>query len=143
MKTLTSLIITFCLAMPPVGIIAAQRDADPEGDGFEAKLKFETREIKLGDIHGSDADRSFSFIGVNAGNAPLVLTYVHPSCNCVRLQYPREPIAPGDTLRILGRLNSHGLSGGPFRRDIIVRSNAAEPKIRLLLTGTVSPDSID
>ena len=138
MKTLATLIITFCLAMPPVGIIAAQRDADPEGDGFEAKLKFETREIKLGDIHGSDADRSFSFIGVNAGNAPLVLTYVHPSCNCVR-----EPIAPGDTLRILGRLNSHGLSGGPFRRDIIVRSNAAEPKIRLLLTGTVSPDSID
>lgn len=143
MKAPYPFIFTLLLtAIMPAGMMAGASGDSADGDGFDAQLKFETREIRLGEIHGSDPDRPFSFTGVNTGNAPLVLTYVHPSCNCVRLQYPREPIAPGDTLRISGRLNPHGLSGGPFRRDIIVRSNATEPKIRLLLTGTVAPDSI-
>lgn len=129
MKLLLSLLLLSLMALTP---------GEPEeGEAFEASIKMEKRGINLGDVYRSDEGRSFTFTGVNTGTAPLVLTYVHPSCNCVRLQYPREPIAPGDTLRIRGSFNPHGLSDGPFRRDIIVRSNATESKIRLLITGTI------
>ena len=129
MKSLLSLLL--------LSLMSLTSGNHPEDETFDAQLFIETRAIDLGELSRSDDAKDFSFTGVNTGNAPLVLTYVHPSCNCVRLQYPREPIAPGDTILIRGRLNPHGLSDGTFRRDIIVRSNSTEPKIRLVLTGTI------
>lgn len=137
-KTLISIVTAFgCLSLMSLSHTSAQAD-----NSFDARLDIETRGINLGEISRTSDPKDFYFMGINTGNAPLVLTYVHPSCNCVRVKYPREPIAPGDTLYIRGSFNPHGLSDGPFRRDIIVRSNASEPKIRLVITGYLIPDSI-
>ncbi len=123
-------------------LMSSSPAAEKDDDSFEAHLTIEHKGINLGEISPTSTPKDISFMGINTGNAPLVLTYVHPSCNCVRLKYPREPIAPGDTLYIHGVLNPAGLSEGPFRRDIIVRSNAVESKIRLVMTGTIVRDSI-
>lgn len=64
-------------------------------DDFTPVISFEKNITDLGDIDSAGGDREFEFRFVNSGNAPLVLTYVHASCGCVRLKYPRQPIAPG------------------------------------------------
>ena len=139
LKKIIPIIAGICVAL---SLMSSSPASGHDDDTFEAQLNIEKRGINLGNITRSSTPISLSFTGVNTGNAPLVLTYVHPSCNCVRLKYPREPIAPGDTLYIRGTLNPQGLSEGQFRRDIIIRSNATESKIRLIMTGTIVPDSI-
>lgn len=106
-------------------------------DDFIARTEFETTCINLGKIDRTEEGKSFYFKAVNTGNAPLVLTYVHASCNCVKLKYPRHPIAPGDTLKISGILNPRGISDGTFKRDVFVKSNSDTPQTRLFIIGEI------
>lgn len=108
-------------------------------DDFNARMDFDYTSFNIGEISRNKGELPFTFQAVNSGNAPLVLTYVHPSCGCVRLNYPRHPIAPGDTLRISGIFNPHSLNDGGFKRNILVRSNAVPPQTRLFIIGKILP----
>lgn len=110
-------------------------------DDFIARTDFDTTCLNLGEIHRSAGEQPFSFRAVNSGNAPLVLTYVHASCGCVRLNYPRHPIAPGDTVTISGVLNPGSINEGDFKRNILVRSNAEPPQTRLFIIGKIRPEA--
>ena len=94
-------------------------------DDFAAQITFDTSCINLGDLASDSGERKFEFKFVNSGNAPLVLTYVHPSCSCVKMEYPRTPIAPGDSACIKGVLNPSSIHEKDFKRNILVRSNAS------------------
>ena len=75
--------------------------------------------INFGLVDKAEGEKRFEFRFVNSGNAPLVLTYVHASCSCVRLEYPRQPIAPGDSSFIAGRLNPATIHETDFKRSIL------------------------
>jgi hypothetical protein len=83
---------------------------------------------------GSDLEHSFYF--VNNGDAPLVLTNVKGSCGCTNVDYPEEPIKPGNKGLITAEVNnSNKPVDKKFRVSITIESNAQEPKMRLNLRG--------
>ncbi|WP_289646145.1 DUF1573 domain-containing protein [uncultured Duncaniella sp.] len=100
-------------------------------------ISFEKNNINFGLVDKAEGEKRFEFRFVNSGNAPLVLTYVHASCSCVRLEYPRQPIAPGDSSFIAGRLNPATIHETDFKRSILVRTNANPPQTRLFITGKI------
>ncbi|MCW3076045.1 MAG: hypothetical protein JWO32_654 [Bacteroidetes bacterium] len=59
-----------------------------------------------------DAKKSFGFVkkgGIvrleyeitNAGNAPLIISGTEISCSCTTAEYPKQPIAPGQSAKVI------------------------------------------
>lgn len=63
-----------------------------------------------------------SFRFKNAGNKPLIIESVKPTCGCTVAEYPKEPIAPGAEAEITGEFDSNGREGLQ-RKHITVRTN--------------------
>lgn len=81
---------------------------------------------------------------VNTGNEPLIITQVRPSCGCTVAEYPRSPIAPGDTAAVELSFYSRNIPG-EFQKDVLVYSNTTPRKSVLVVKGIVigSPESVD
>ena len=105
-----------------------------------ASLLFNETEYEFPPVEqGTDLEHSFYF--VNNGDAPLVLTNVKGSCGCTNVEYPEDPINPGDKGVITAEVNNSGKPvGKKFRVGITVESNGQDPKIRLTLRGTTLED---
>ena len=78
------------------------------------------------------------FTFVNKGGLPLVIQKVVPSCGCLKVEYPKEPIPAGEEGVIKVTLDTSGESKGYLKRTVSVYSNATNlPESRLCMTGTV------
>lgn len=122
----------FFLALAAVFILSK---GEENLDSFVAGISFPKPVRDLGTINKDDEPVVLEFPFVNDGNAPLVLTYVHASCSCVRVEYPRAPIAPGDSSKISATFIPASVSSREFKRDILVKSNAKKPMTRLFIVG--------
>ena len=100
-----------------------------------ASILFNETEFEFSPVKkGTDLEHSFYF--VNNGDAPLVLTNVKGSCGCTNVDYPENPINPGEKGVIKAEVNNSGKPvGKSFRVGITVESNGLDPKIRLTLRG--------
>lgn len=99
-----------------------------------ALLQWDSTVEDLGRItQGQPVTVSYQF--VNKGKTPLVISEVRASCGCTAAEYPRTPIAPGQTGVIKAVYNA--ASVGRFHKTLTVISNAAESQIVLSLTGEV------
>lgn len=77
------------------------------------------------------------FVLTNTGAAPLIIRRVTASCGCTTPEYPKVPIAPGDSAIIKVAYNTEGRPGN-FNKTITVYSNAiAQPTYTLTIRGTV------
>lgn len=47
---------------------------------------------------GVQLEKSFRFI--NSGDVPLIIKGANVACSCTRVDYPKNPVAPGDTSKI-------------------------------------------
>ena len=77
----------------------------------------------------------------NRGNQPLIITEVHPSCGCVRVDYPTTPIAPGREGVIIATYDSRLM--GTFRRELMVYTNVRPEPFYLAFDGRVVETAID
>lgn len=100
------------------------------------KIAFQDTLIALGIItEGTQADARFAF--KNAGTAPLVLSDVSTSCGCTLAeQWPRAPIAPGESAEIVVRFDSRNRVG-TNQKEIFVVTNAVPSTTTLALTAQV------
>lgn len=90
-------------------------------------------------IQGDEMNHSFYF--VNAGDEPLILTNVKGSCGCTNVDYPEQPIMPGEKGAITATINTSGKTvGKEFRVAIRVESNAQIKKMKLWVKGTPKAD---
>ncbi len=79
---------------------------------------FEEETWNFGQIkEGEVAEHIFKF--KNTGNAPLIISNAQGSCGCTVPQFPREPIAPGNTGEIKVSFNSQGRAGSQNKRVTI------------------------
>ena len=101
-----------------------------------ASITFNETEFEFPSMEqGEDVMHSFYF--VNSGDAPLVLTEVKGSCGCTGVEYPKQPILPGEKGKIDAEVSTASKSvGRTFKVRVYVSSNAIENKVTLALKGT-------
>lgn len=76
------------------------------------------------------------FSVVNEGSSPLVIMSARATCGCTNPEYPRKPIAPGDTAYITVAYNPAGRPGR-FNKSVYIETNAQPAKYKLDIAGTV------
>jgi hypothetical protein len=79
--------------------------------------------------------RQTVFTVVNEGDVPLLLTDVSTACRCLRLGWPRKPLAPGESAEIA--VTYRGRDRGSFYREIVVRTSASSEPHSLFVKGLV------
>lgn len=108
--------------------------------GKEAAVEFESHRHEFGNINEKDGKAKCEFKFWNSGDAPLVIISATASCGCTKPEYPKKPIAPGDTAIIKVSYNPKGRPG-EFSKTIKVTTNAPKNKnVKLKITGVVIPE---
>lgn len=101
--------------------VIAQTQAPASGPQF----KFVEETHNFGVVkRGPIADYDFEF--TNTGNAPLIIMDVTPSCGCTGVDWPKQPVLPGQKGKIhlgLKTAEQHGV----FNKEVYIRSNAPAP----------------
>lgn len=95
-----------------------------EGAQKGAHIKFEQTEYNFGEVSRSGENKSCSLTFVNDGTEPLVILAVSTTCSCLKIEYPRKPIAVGAKGEIKLLLESKKMDPGVFRRVVQVRSTS-------------------
>lgn len=97
-------------------------------------INFEVVSHDYGTIE-KNGNGTFGFKFVNEGTEPLVLSNVRSSCGCTIPQWPRTPIAPGESETIEVKYDTRRV--GSFSKSITVTSNGSEQPIVLRIKGKV------
>lgn len=109
-------------------ILQERNKIDESKNGiFFDKLIFDLGNVKSGN------DTSFTIPFVNMMNRPIVINDVISSCGCTIVNWSQKPLNPKEKSFIEIKYSSANL--GIFNKYIIVKSNADNPMIKLLLTG--------
>lgn len=103
--------------------------------GNEAEIKFDKTSHDFGIFTESNSKVTCTFTFTNTGNKLLVIHQAIASCGCTVPEYPKEPIKPGESGKIVVTYNGEGRFPGHFRKSITIRSNAKQEIVRLYIEG--------
>lgn len=70
----------------------------------------------------------------NTGERPLTINSIATDCDCIQVDYPTTPIAPGDSEEIIIKFNTSGRKGLQFH-GIVIQTNAKIPEKKLFIRG--------
>ncbi len=73
---------------------------------------------------------------VNTGNEPLVITAARVTCGCTVADYPKDPVAPGDTASVSVKYNAVGRPGR-FDKKVYVYANTTPERSAIVIKGVV------
>ena len=100
-----------------------------------AIIEFEKDVHDYGTIQ-QNANGTYEFKFKNTGNEPLTISNAKGSCGCTVPEWPKEPIAPGESGVIKVKYDTKRV--GPFGKSVTIQSNATnEPVKTLRIRGTV------
>lgn len=102
------------------------------------EIKFEKTTINLGTFCMDEPVRKCVFRFTNTGNAKLVINYVHPSCGCTNVEWPKDFISPGGTGEIKVTYDGNGKMPGKFKRSIQVFTNCKDDMARIFIQGEMT-----
>lgn len=107
------------------------------GDQGTPVFAFNQEAHDFGQINeGTKAEHDFSF--TNTGDAPLIISNAKGSCGCTVPQWPREPIAPGETGVIHVVFDSSGKPGQQTKQVTLNANTVPNTKV-LTITAQVLP----
>lgn len=101
----------------------------------EAEIKFDKTSHDFGIFTESNSKVTCTFTFTNTGNKLLAIHQAIASCGCTVPEYPKEPIKPGESGKIVVTYNGEGRFPGHFRKSITIRSNAKQEIVRLYIEG--------
>lgn len=84
------------------------------------------------DQHG---DGSCEFKFTNTGSEPLIISNAKGSCGCTVPEWPRKPIAPGESEVIKVKYDTKRV--GPINKSVTITYNGTPPTKVLRIKGTV------
>jgi len=97
-------------AQPQSVSLTSANEAEPASEGVVPEFEFAEMEHDFGTItEGEVVEHTFTF--TNTGEAPLVIQNASASCGCTVPNWPKEPIAVGDTGEIQVRFDSSNKPG--------------------------------
>jgi len=101
----------------------------------KAEILFREKQFEFGDIsQGEKVSKKFVFR--NTGTEPLMILNVQTTCGCTASDWPKSPLAPGDSSSIQVTFNS-AKKQGRINKIITVYSNSQTPEEKLKITGNV------
>jgi len=104
--------------------------------------------FKGGDTHDFGAipegpDASYAFEFKNTGKEPLIIQNASASCGCTTPEWPKEPILPGKSGKIVVTFHTAGKAGQPFNKTVFITSNApaqaGKDRYEIYIKGNVTP----
>jgi len=135
-KNLTLIIL---LLTPTIGIIAQKSDTSVFANTFgivysdttkdtplvlkDPIISLKTHNINIGNTPQSDTPLKYDLYYSNTGTEPLLITKVRTSCSCTVAYYPKTPLPPGGSDKIVLELETKFT--GTFRKVVAIYSNAA------------------
>jgi hypothetical protein len=127
-KLITSLVIL--MVVTGITHTIYGQDAAKPVSGIEWK----STTIDLGQIEqGKPATVEFEF--TNPSMVPLIITSVRPNCGCTVADYPKEPVQPGKSGKIVTTYNA--ATTGMFSKSIVISTNAEQGNTILVIKGEV------
>lgn len=156
-------IVLFCLLALAVGLTACKSDTNkaedtvtnlnnkstlpnannptastpqiPDDTVNVAKIEFTEQVYDYGTVKaGEKVEHTFKF--KNVGVAPLIIEGAKSTCGCTVPQYPKEPIAPGETGEIAVKFDSKNKSGRQ-RKPVNITANTWPKLTTVHIDGTV------
>lgn len=110
-------------------------EVKPEGPLPE--FSFETEDHDFGKIEeGEQVEHIFSF--TNTGDAPLIISAAKGSCGCTVPEWPKEPIAVGETGEIKVKFNSKK-KPGIQNKTVTITSNTFPTQKKIRIKADVNP----
>ncbi|HEX8549802.1 MAG TPA: DUF1573 domain-containing protein [Cytophagaceae bacterium] len=135
MKKIT-LVITLIISAFCVQAQIAPSGSSPDAMYSNApSFKWDKTSHEFGKIT-KDKPVTAVFKFTNSGTAPLIITKAEASCGCTVPEYPKEPIAPGQTGIIKATYNA--ANPGAFTKDVTIVSNVEGVPVRLQIKGEVA-----
>ncbi len=131
--------LTLLLFLAGIGLHAQDRPAavayDNPPAGPTTTIEFKKTTINFGLIEqGTIVQRVFTF--KNTGDEPLVISAARGSCGCTVPEWPKGPIAPGETASLTVEFNSNNKLG-KRNQKVTITANTSPPQTFLYLTGEI------
>jgi Protein of unknown function (DUF1573) len=102
-----------------------------------ARIVFEESTHNFGEVkEGKIVAYNFKF--KNTGKVPLNILRARSSCGCTVPEWPKEPIAPGETGEISAKFNTEGKTEKQ-KKLIYVTANTYPNEVSVALEGFVKP----
>ncbi|PIE49094.1 MAG: hypothetical protein CSA39_04300 [Flavobacteriales bacterium] len=115
--------------------LAKQRDYKMQEGA--AEITFLKHEHDFGTIpEGEKAETVFEF--KNTGKSALIITNAKATCGCTVPEWPKEPIAPGESGKISVIFNSKGRPG-KNSKTVTLTTNTAKGKESVVIKANVTP----
>ncbi len=120
---------TLSLAQPnPKKTITLEAEGQPA-------IHFEEMVHDFGTIvEGTQAVYEFTY--TNTGKTPLILLDVKPPCSCTTPEWPKGPLAPGQSAKIKVTFDSKGKSGS-FSKTIEIKHNGESAREYITIKGLI------
>ncbi|MEJ6617011.1 MAG: DUF1573 domain-containing protein [Crocinitomicaceae bacterium] len=80
---------------------------------------------------------SAEFEITNTGDYPLVIGEVKGSCSCTVADYPREPIAPGETGIVSAHVDTDKVEAGMMNKGVRIVANTNPSIIEVVIRANV------
>ena len=101
----------------------------------DAQMEFQYKQFDFGKIQeGEKVSHTYQF--TNTGAEPLLISNAKGSCGCTVPQFPKEPIAPGESGEITVVFNSKSKKG-KRNQKVTITANTSPAQTFIYLTGEV------
>ena len=101
----------------------------------KTKIGFPEVQWDFGTINQGDIVKH-DFVFTNEGENDLILKEVKPTCGCTALDWPKDPIPPGESGIIVTQFNSRGKMGQQYKY-FTIRYNGEPEMERVSFKGNV------
>lgn len=95
-----------------------------------------TKVYNAGEVVKGEMVRA-EFIVKNTGEFPLIIADVSTSCSCTVSDYPKDPIQPGKTGKVIGNVDTDRVSGAKVDKAITILANTKPSKTELKIKATI------
>lgn len=96
------------------------------------KVELSTQELDFGTFP-KEEQRTGEILFKNVGDKPFVIYDVVSSCGCTKVDYPKTPIPPGDTLKFTIAYNAD--RSGHFNKNLKVYGNTEGSPLKFTIKG--------
>lgn len=113
---------------------SAQLNLQSEGSDALTLMEFEHTEYDLGTIKAGEVVKG-TFKFKNIGKADLLIENVKPSCVCTTLEYPEEPLKPGQSGEIYAEIETDDKHGDQVKYfTVIYNGNPPVERVKLIFS---------